>query len=205
RRVSLALVCVGVPGRPPRRAGDLLERRTLLSGSLIKVVPAGLAPYRSVRHYLPAATVLDVAKQDGRRLLDKQDGYEWVARTDDAAQVRRGQTVSAWVEFADAADGRAYFGFGARGTRESGGTLSLVLAANTNQLLLQTNPTFTGHSQLGAVPMTYAANHWYRVEVAWGTGSATGRLYDSDGVTLLGSVTGSDGGVTAGGLAFRGF
>ena len=43
----------------------------------------------------------------------KHDGYEWVVGTAAASQVHQGQTLSVWVQFHNAADGRAYFGFGA--------------------------------------------------------------------------------------------
>src|SRR5262249_41245925 len=148
-----------------------------------------------------------IAANDGLEGLVKQDGYEWIVRTDAAVQVQRGQTISAWVQFADNADGRAYFAFGTSlgADRFSGSALSLVLAANTNQLLLQQNPSGYGNTVLASTPFSgYQANHPYRMEVVWGsTGSIVGRLYDSDGVTLLASVTGSSSTITGGGIGFR--
>src|SRR5205085_7251231 len=80
---------------------------------------------------------------------------------------------------------------------------SLVVAPNTNQLLVQNNVGY-GFSNLGAVSQSYLANHWYRLEVAWGTsGAIVGRLYDSDGKTLLKTVTASTTAITSGGIAFR--
>jgi hypothetical protein len=50
------------------------------------------------------------------------------------------------------------------------------------------------------------ANKWYRFEVVWGVGgSITGRVFDSDGTTLLNTVTATDTTFTSGGIAFRGF
>ena len=129
-------------------------------------------------------------------------------------RVQQGQTLSVWVKFAGAADGRAYFGFGATPQTLTGQdssnsrTLALVLAPNTNQLLFQ-NVAGGNHATLGtAVSATYQADHWYRAEVVWGagTGGLIGRLYDSDGTTLLSTVTATNTtSITQGGIAFRGF
>ena len=192
---------------------ERLEDRTVPSVSLIESFEGGnLNSYRSILHYLPAAHVVPAAAHDGDpgRGLLKHDGYEWLFRTDAAAQVRQGQRLSVWVQFAGAADGRAYIGFGATAagpTQDASAnrTLSLVLAANTNQLILQNNSGMS-HLAISAVSQTYQANRWYRAEITWATGGAiTGRLYDSDGVTLLNTVTGTNTAITSGGIAFRAF
>jgi len=104
-----------------------------------------------------------------------------------------------WLKFAGSANGRAYFGFGASAT----GTLSLVAAPNTGQLILQQNVGY-GFTDLAAVSMSYQANHWYRLEVAWGkSGTIVGKLFDSNGTTLLQSVTAATTAITSGGIAFR--
>jgi hypothetical protein len=104
-----------------------------------------------------------------------------------------------WVQLPGGAAGRAYFGFGA----SSSGTLSVVLAADTSQLILQDNSGYGG-TNVAAVSQSYVANHWYLLSVAWATGgSITGRLYDSNGTTLLNSVQGTDNKITAGGIAFH--
>src|SRR5207248_8346663 len=109
------------------------------------------------------------------------NGSDWIYRNDATAQVQAGDTVSVWLKFASYADGRAYFGFGAG----SNGTLAIVAAPNTGQLLLQQDVGY-GFSDLAAVSQSYLANHWYRLEVSWGTtGALVGRLFDSDGTTLL--------------------
>src|SRR5262249_44485073 len=47
-------------------------------------------------------------------------------------------------------------------------------------------------------------SHWYRFEVDWGsTGNITGKLLDSDGSTVLNTVTASSTAFTSGGIAFR--
>src|SRR5262249_39376904 len=48
-------------------------------------------------------------------------------------------------------------------------------------------------------------NHWYRLQVDWGaTGAITGKLFDSNGTTLLKTVTGTSTAITSGGIAFNG-
>src|SRR5262249_46037607 len=126
---------------------------------------------------------------------------EWMWRNDGAVAVQQGDTISAWVQAAGAPTGRLYVGFGASAT----GTLSMVLGGNSNQLILQRNTSF-GFADIGAVPQTWVANKWYRFEIVWGVGgNITGRLFDSDGTTLLNTVTATDTTITSGGLAFRGF
>jgi hypothetical protein len=139
------------------------------------------------------------AAHDGTYGLDDYSGNDWIYRTDSGAQLHAGDTASVWLAFSGSADGRAYFGFGA----SSGGTLSLVAAPNTGQLILQQNLSY-GFANLAAVSQSYLANHWYRLEVDWGTsGKIVGKLFDSNGTTLLGSVTASTTAITSGGIAFR--
>lgn len=139
------------------------------------------------------------AKHDGTYGLVEAPSSAWIYRNDAAVQVKQGDTLSVWLNFAGAADGRAYFGFGAG----SAGTLSLVAAPNTGQLLLQSNAGW-GFTNLGAVAQTWQPNHWYRLEVDWGaSGAIVGKLFDSNSVTLLNTVTASATGITSGGIAFR--
>jgi hypothetical protein len=149
--------------------------------------------------FSPTAVLATYAAHDGAYGLDDYAGNDWIYRSDAGAQLHRGDTVSVWLKFAGAADGRAYFGFGA----SSAGTLSLVAAPNTGQLILQSNFSY-GFTNLAAVSQTYQPNHWYRLEVDWGTsGAILGKLFDSDGVTLLKQVSAATGAITSGGIAFR--
>ena len=143
------------------------------------------------------------AKHDGNLGLSSSYYYsDWIYRNDGGAQVQQGDTVSAWVQFNTYAYGRAYFGFGA----SAGGTLALVLASDSNQFLIQQIPNYNYYQDLAATGQTYQANHWYRVEVQWGIGGQiVGRLYDSNGTTLLRTVTATSTQFTSGGLAFRGY
>src|SRR5208282_4137282 len=86
------------------------------------------------------------AAHDGNYGLDQFNSNEWIYRGDAGAQVQAGDTLSVWLQFAGSADGRAYFGFGA----SPYGTLSLVAAPNTGQLILQQN-AYYGFTNLAAV------------------------------------------------------
>jgi hypothetical protein len=149
-------------------------------------------------------SIIPQAHHDGQLGLYNQGGFGpnpigWMYRTDAAAQIQQGEVISVWLQFPKVADGRAYFGFGA----SSGGTLSIVAAPNTNQLILQDNAGWN-YTDIGDVNQTYLANHWYRMEVTWAVGGKiTGKLYDSDGKTLLNTVTATDNSITKGGIAFR--
>jgi hypothetical protein len=152
----------------------------------------------------PTAVLSTLAAHDGTYGLRDTNGNDWIFRNDATTQVKEGDAISVWIKLAGAADGRAYFGFGA----SASGTLSVVLAPNTGQFLVQNNSGygFTNIGSAGAPAGGYLANHWYRLEVDWGsTGSITGQLFDSNGQTLLDTVTAStpSGGPTSGGIAFR--
>ena len=147
----------------------------------------------------PTASRSASAAHDGAMGLVDTGGEDWIYRNDPGVQVRRGDTLSAWLRFAGNADGRAYLGFGAGPL----GTLSLVAAANTSQLQFQLNPRF-GFVTLASANVQYAADHWYRLEVVWGaTGKLTGNIYDTDGSTLIQSVSAVSRFVTSGGIALR--
>jgi hypothetical protein len=159
---------------------------------------SALSRYHLVGYYAPFYTST-VAAHDGTFGLEDMGSNSWIYRNDTAATVHAGDTVSAWVKFGGYATGRAYFGFGA----SAAGTLSLVAAPNTNQLIIQNNSGY-GFVNLGAVAQTYQANHWYRLEVTWGDRTITGRIYDSNGTSLLNTVTGTNTStVSSGGIAFR--
>ncbi len=144
-------------------------------------------------------TLSTAAAHNGNYGLDVSNGNDWIYRDDAAAQIQQGDSVSVWLKFAGSADGRAYFGFGAT----AAGTLSLVAAPNSGQLMLQNNPGY-GFANSIATSQSWLPNHWYRLEVDWGTsGLLVGKLFDSNGTTLLNSVTAMTSGFTPGGIAFR--
>jgi hypothetical protein len=159
----------------------------------------GSRSYYVVGGSSPTASISTSAKHDGAYGLLDRPGNDWIYRNDSAVQVKQGDTISVWLRFASVADGRAYFAFGAG----PGGTLSLVAAPNTGQLLLQDNTGYT-YTNIASVNQSWLANHWYRLEVDWGTnGLIVGKLFDSNGATLLNSVAATDTAITSGGIGFR--
>lgn len=113
--------------------------------------------------------------------------------------VSEGDVLSAWIRFHGS--GRAYFGFGADAT----GTQSFVAGTNTNQSIFQDNSGY-GFANIGSNSFGFADNHWYRLEIDWmAGGQALGKVYDSDGTTLLNSLAQVGLPRSSGGIALRGF
>jgi hypothetical protein len=149
------------------------------------------------------------AAHDGNYGLIMHNGGDFIYRDDPAALVQEGETISAWVQLHGSADGRAYFLFGANSNADGSplGSYSLVLSAATRQMYFQENLfSFPLNSTIGTpVSQTYKASHWYRIEVIWGTdGSMIGRLFDSNGTTLLNTVRASATLFSSGGIGFKG-
>ena len=122
----------------------------------------------------------------------------WAYRTDAAATISDGSVLSAWAR--PFAGGRFYLGFGA----SAAGASSFVLGANTGQLIFQNNNSF-GFSNTNATPFSFV-NDWYLATVSFNSGVVTGRLYGSDGTTLLKTLVAS--GLShgaSGGVAVRSF
>jgi hypothetical protein len=149
------------------------------------------------------------AAHDGTYGVINHGGSDWIYRDDAAALVQEGDTISAWVQFHGTADGRAYFAFGANSNADGSplGTYSLVLATDTRKLYIQEN--FFG-SPLNSTLATSAQNtrfqpnHWYRIQIVWGTnGSILGQLFDSNGTTLLNSVSTTASLFSIGGIGFH--
>jgi hypothetical protein len=171
------------------------------SGGVIESFESGLSAYQVAGASAASASISTTAAHDGASGLLDANGGDWIYRNDSAAKAQRGDTISVWLQFSGTADGRAYFGFGASDL----GTLSLVAAPNTGQLLLQNNSGY-GYTNLAAASQTWLANHWYRLEVDWGTsGTIIAKVFDTNGTTLLQTVTASTSAITSGGIAFRGF
>ncbi len=94
------------------------------------------------------------AARDGYYGLVGDNGGDWIYRKD--AQVAQGDILSAWVCSDGEPTGRAYFGFGAKtkGKPSGQGTLSIVMAPNSNQLMLHAMPvgatrTSVSHLRIG--------------------------------------------------------
>ena len=138
----------------------------------------------------------------GLGITDSAAGSGWIYRNDSQVYVKQGDVISVWVKFDNILSGRGYFGFGASDL----GTLSFVVSPNTSDIRLQLNVNYNTYNELNSSPQIFQADKWYRAEVVWGTdGSITGNLYDSDGATLLSSVSDNSTVFSEGGIAFRGF
>jgi hypothetical protein len=138
-------------------------------------------------------------------------GSDWIYRDDQAAQVSQGHSIFVWVDFPTAADGPATFAFGANSKADGSPdkTYALALDPTTQQLTLEWQdlstgtPTMFGQTGASAVPLN--ADHWYRLEVDWQPGQVIGgKLLDSDGTTVLNSVSGTGPlSITSGGFGFN--
>jgi hypothetical protein len=153
-----------------------------------------------------AFTVTAAAARDGGFGLEGGSGNDWIYRNDAQAQVARGDVFSAWIRSEGDSTGRAYFGFGAKtkGKPSGRGALSIVMAPNSNQLMLQRNVGW-GFEDMDVAPQMWEADAWYRFEIEWeNNGTITGRLYDASG-TWINTVQGTDTDFSSGGIAFRNF
>ena len=146
------------------------------------------------------AQITASAAHDGKYGLDDYGGNDWIYRQDEAARVSRGDSVSVSLKFSQTANGRAYFGFGSNDS----GTYSIVASGESRQFQLQANVGYQSTVTIASADFTFAANHWYRLQVDWGSnGSIVGRLYDSNGTTLLKTISGTSTTFTGGGIAFK--
>ncbi len=103
-----------------------------------------------------------------------------------------GEILSAWInpgpspsESNYAQGGRLYLGFGGTGTDNA---FSIVAASDSSQLLFQNNANTT-FTDLSSTAQSYG-DQWYKLTLIWNTdGTATANLFDSDGTTLLKSIS----------------
>ncbi|MCX6345190.1 MAG: putative Ig domain-containing protein, partial [Armatimonadetes bacterium] len=143
--------------------------------------------------------VIGAAAHDGNFGLSSSSSA-WIYRADPGAVLSQGDTVSYWVLLGSSA-GRAYCGFGA----SANGTYSAVAAPNTSTFKIQINQSYN-YADLASASQSWVDNHWYRIEVQWDTGGLiTARLFDSDGASLLNTISATNNTYTSGGIAFRGF
>ncbi len=177
--------------------GWLMTEPDVTVGLLDDYEDGNLIEYTRAEFGTFAGFVNNAAAHDGTWGMVAAD---WMYRTDVSATVQQGDKISAWMRFANNPEGRAQLGFGASAL----GTLSLVLAPETHELLLENNQGYA-FTPIGRTHLSLDADRWYRAEVDWGMGGViVGRVYDSDGSSLLGSVTAIDNSITSGGIALRG-
>jgi len=131
-------------------------------------------------------------------------GINWYARTD-VTVGSPGQKLSMWFKTpAVAASGNVLLGFGSTGVR----TWSLHAQVFNSALQFATNTTYGGGvSTIVSAAQAYALSTWFRLEVEFGTPGVsgtpvTGRLYSSDGVTVLNTLNTTISGFTPGGVSF---
>ncbi len=167
----------------------------------------GLGAYKEVGLAKHTVTITAAAAHPGTSstpplgLSDAGDG-NWYYRTDAPGMIYPGDTVSVYTEFVGAANGRSYFGFAST----SKGTYSVVLAPNTNQLLIQNDVGYDTYTTLASMPLTFSYNNWYQVNVTWvgnNTGTFIVNLYSNNGTKLVGSLKAVTGDNTPGDFAFR--
>lgn len=127
------------------------------------------------------------------------NGASWTFNT--SLTVSEGATISAWIRPTTESNGRVYLGFGANAS----GAQSFVGATNTGEIIFQENADYD-YLDIANGGFTWVQNQWYLMQVIWSAGGeATGKIFGSDGTTLLSSLTVSGLGRSSGGLALRGF
>jgi hypothetical protein len=123
---------------------------------------------------------------------------DWYYRTD-VSIGSAGDAVSWWVR---PGDGRAYLGFAAG----AAGTWAVVVAPNSSQFIIQHDAPYGTYLDVTSGDQTWLRGKWYKVGVVFNSSSSvTANLYDSDGITLLNTLTYN--GITGapGGVAMRAF
>ncbi len=113
-----------------------------------------------------------------------------------------GQVISCWVRFQKKTN--AYLGFGKNSIRMGHGYY-LCLAPERNTFDIRRSPDYT-YPNLKSSSQTYKMHSWYRAELTFNTSTkVTGKLYASNGTTLLNSITLEIPDLTPGGVSFRGY
>ncbi|MBX9653019.1 S53 family peptidase [bacterium] len=147
------------------------------------------------------ARITTSATHDGVYGLDDVGGNDWLYRQDDAVRVSQGDSVATWLKFSGTANGKAYFGFGSSAI----GTYSIVASGESKQFQIQLNSGYQSSTIVASTDFTFAANHWYKVQVDWSTsGTMVAKLYDTNGTSLLKSVSGTSTTYASGGIGFKG-
>jgi hypothetical protein len=150
------------------------------------------------------------AAHDGIYGLEVDQGYGnmWYYRDDLGIGVP-GDTLALWVRIPGYGpsmldSGRAYLGFCA----DSSGCYSFQVAPNTNSIFFYDCHPYGAFNPMGpTVPYTFNHDGWYLAQMEFlPSDEVRGNLFDSDGTTLLATVTATvPGGYEPGGAAFRFF
>lgn len=124
----------------------------------------------------------------------------WQYRTDAAAALTAGTAVSAWFRTTGQKFGAFNLGFGA----DANGASSFYVHTYYNKIAFQNNDGYVDFTDTTLGAFTFQADKWYLATVQLGP-TTTGNIFDTDGTTLLASLTatGLNRGTT-GGVAVRG-
>lgn len=152
-----------------------------------------------------ASAFLSVAAPDGSFGIVLNEGV-WSYNT--SLSFLPGQTLSAWINpgsspTADnnAQGGRLYLGFDA----SANGAYSFVAASDSLELGFQDNSGYATPAFASSAAQSYN-DQWYLLNISLSAdgGTATASLYDTDGLTLLNSLSQSGLSASGAGLALRG-
>lgn len=120
---------------------------------------------------------------------------------DDVQIGEPGQVISCWIRFQSTTN--AYLGFG-RNLKVTENGYHLVLAPEKNSFDLRKSADYT-YPNLKSATQTYKMNTWYRLELIFNTSTnVTGKLYLSNGTTLINTINVEIPDLTPGGISFRG-
>jgi outer membrane protein OmpA-like peptidoglycan-associated protein len=111
-----------------------------------------------------------------------------------------GQVISWWIRFEQKTN--AYCGFGT--TNEN--RFFLCLSPETNTLHFSDFHADRSNTFRKSVVQKYKLYNWYRAEIVFNTSTnVTGKLYASDGVTLINSITMEIPNLSPNGISFKGY
>jgi hypothetical protein len=139
--------------------------------------------------------------------VDQGSGNMWYYTTEVEVGAP-GDKLSMWVQppATGFSGGRAYLGFAATAS----GCWDFSIGPNTNELLIHRISPYGSFQTMATTSYTFTHSDWYKAEIEFiSLTEIVGRLYDTDGTTLLAELPytdagGFDGGLP-GGVAFRMF
>jgi len=152
-------------------------------------------PWKNISNHI--ALKIKASANSGKFGLNCQDDA-FAVRTDKEIGLP-GQAISWWMRFQS--NTRANCGFAINASNQG---FFLCIDPSTNTLHFAKSPDYT-YPLLKVVSQKYKLNVWYRAEVIFNTTTnVTGKLYASNGTTLLNSITLEIPNLSLGGIAFRG-
>lgn len=175
-------------------AGDGITCTATSTCTVVEGFEAGTWPVSPWTAVTAGGSVSTTAAHDGTYGITDPEWHYRISPTTGAI----GERIRAWVR---PGSGRAYIGFAA----SSGGARSFVVAPNTGDIRFQDNPGWA-YTELTTTLTTITAGRWYLAEIEFASGNRViGRLFDSDGTTLVATVEHTFASPSTGGLALRTF